>query len=237
MKTPDIDSSWLEVIGDEFQKPYMQEISAFLKAEVEAGHTIYPHPKNIFAVLNTTHFDEVKVVILGQDPYHGAGQAHGLSFSVQEWVKYPPSLRNIFKELESDLGITCPNPPQSPLVRGEAWKCWILSPWAKQWVLMLNAILTVGAGSPASHSKIGWGQFTDTIIQKISEKKSGVVFILWWGFARGKKSLIDTTKHHIIESPHPSPFSAYNGFFSSKPFSKTNEALKRYGKKPINWEL
>nr|MDD3720390.1 uracil-DNA glycosylase [Candidatus Gracilibacteria bacterium] len=219
-----IDPNWLEVLKDEFEKDYFKKIKKEIVTDIENGITIYPHPKNIFNAFNTTTFDKVEVVLIGQDPYHGENQAHGLCFSVQDGVPPPPSLKNIFKELNTDLGLTIP-------------KSGNLEKWAKSGVFMLNSILTVRSGLPASHSKIGWEKFTDQVIKTISDKKEGIIFILWGNFARNKKSLIDTKKHFVIEAAHPSPFSAYNGFFGSKPFSKTNEILRRLGKKEIDWSL
>lgn len=217
--------SWLEVLGDEFEKNYMLQLRQFLKTQQQACNIIYPKSNDIFNAFNTTPFNEVKVVILGQDPYHGPNQAHGLSFSVQKGVAIPPSLRNIYKELQTDIpGFVIPG-------HGT------LTEWAQQGVLLLNASLTVQAGLPGSHQKKGWEEFTDTVIKKISEKTEGVVFILWGSFAQAKAELIDKTKHYIIKSPHPSPFSADRGFFGSKPFSKTNEILIKQGKGPIDWQI
>jgi len=221
----DIESSWLNVLQDEFEKPYMASLRNFLKSEKDAGHKTYPKNGDIFKAFNTTPFDEVKVVILGQDPYHGEYQAHGLSFSVQKGITPPPSLKNIYKELATDLpGFTIPD-------HGD------LTEWAKQGVLLLNASLTVRANTPNSHQKIGWGEFTDKVIKTLSDKKKGIVFILWGAFAQAKAALIDQTKHYIIKSAHPSFFSADRGFFGSKPFSKTNEILLKEGKKPIDWQI
>jgi uracil-DNA glycosylase len=221
----ELEPSWLQVLGDEFDKDYMVQLRQFLKNEKQAGHKIYPKGGDIFNAFNKTPFDKVEVVILGQDPYHGENQAHGLSFSVQKGITIPPSLRNIYKELSTDIrGFIIPN-------HGD------LTEWAEQGVLLLNASLTVQAGMPGSHQKKGWEEFTDTVIKKISEKKEGIVFILWGSFAQAKAELIDKTKHHIIKSPHPSPFSADRGFFGSKPFSKTNEILEKEGKKPIDWQI
>jgi uracil-DNA glycosylase len=221
----DLAPSWLEVLGDEFGKLYMINLKKFLKEEKEAGYKVYPKGSDIFNAFNTTPFDEVKVVILGQDPYHGEYQAHGLSFSVQKGIVPPPSLKNIYKELVTDLpGFFIPN-------HGD------LTEWAKQGVLMLNASLTVRANAAGSHQKKGWEEFTDKVIKTISDKKAGVVFILWGAFAQAKSALIDPKKHHIIRSAHPSPLSAYNGFFGAKPFSKTNEILTSEGQKPIEWQI
>jgi len=221
----DLDPSWLEVLGDEFGKPYMVELKKFLKDEKDAGYKIYPRGADIFNAFNTTPFKEVKVVILGQDPYHGEHQAHGLSFSVQKGVTPPPSLKNIYKELLTDIpGFYIPN-------HGD------LTAWGKQGVLLLNASLTVRANTPGSHQKKGWEEFTDHVIKTISDKKEGVIFVLWGAFAQAKAGLIDKTRHHIIKSPHPSPFSAHKGFFGSKPFSRTNEILLNEGKKAIDWQV
>ncbi len=221
----ELEPSWLEVLGDEFDKPYMLGLKKFLKEEKEAGNKIYPKGSDIFNAFWKTPFKDLKVVILGQDPYHGEHQAHGLSFSVQKGIGIPPSLRNIYKELSTDIpGFKIPS-------HGD------LTEWAEQGVLLLNASLTVRAGMPGSHQKKGWETFTDTVIKKISDKKEEIVFILWGSFAHAKSELIDTKKHHIIKSPHPSPFSADRGFFGSKPFSKTNEILIREGKKPIDWQI
>lgn len=221
----EIEPSWLKVLHAEFDKPYMAELRTFLKEEQEAGHKTYPKNADIFNAFNKTPFDKVEVVILGQDPYHGEKQAHGLSFSVQKGVGIPPSLRNIYKELSTDIpGFKIPG-------HGD------LTEWAEQGVLLLNASLTVRAGTPGSHQKRGWETFTDAVIQKISEEKKGIVFILWGAFAQAKSELIDQSKHHIIKSPHPSPFSAERGFFGSRPFSKTNAILEKEGKKPINWQI
>jgi len=218
-----LEPSWLQVLGDEFDKDYMVKLRQFLKEEKEAGYTIYPKNSDIFNAFNKTPFTELQVVILGQDPYHGANQAHGLSFSVQKGITPPPSLKNIYKELQTDIpGFVIP-------ATGD------LTHWAEQGVLLLNATLTVRAGTPGSHQKKGWEQFTDAVIKTISDKKEGIVFILWGSYAQAKAELIDQIKHYIIKSPHPSPFSADRGFFGSKPFSKTNVILMKEGKKPIDW--
>ena len=219
-----IESSWKEALKDEFQKSYFEQIVMFLKHEKALGKTIYPQGNQIFNAFDKTPFDNVRVVILGQDPYHGPGQAHGLCFSVQKGVKPPPSLVNIYKEMNADLGI--------PIAQtGD------LTPWAENGVLLLNAILTVRDGEPASHSKIGWETFTDAVIRTISNKKEGVVFMLWGKFAQDKQVLIDGTRHYILKAAHPSPFSADKGFFGCKHFSKANELLIRQGKEPVNWQL
>ena len=217
-----IESSWKKALSAEFDQEYFKKLTDFVKKEYRNG-TVYPPPKFIFNAFNQTPFDSVKVVILGQDPYHGAGQANGLSFSVNYWVTLPPSLQNIYKELRDDLGnIT---PPNGDLTR-----------WAKQGVLLLNATLTVKAGSPGSHQHQGWEQFTDAVIKAISEQRENLVFILWGAYAQKKGIIIDGSRGHLIlSSPHPSPFSAYSGFFGSKPFSQTNTFLMLSGQDPITW--
>jgi uracil-DNA glycosylase len=219
-----IDASWKEVLQDEFSNSYFQEIVAFLKIEKAQGKIIYPPGSLIFNAFNTTPFDKVKVVLLGQDPYHGPGQAHGLCFSVQNGIALPPSLVNIYKELHDDVGIPIP-------------KTGNLTHWAEQGVFLLNASLTVRAGDPMSHSKIGWATFTDAVIKIISTQKRNVVFLLWGRFAQDKQSLIDETKHHVLRAAHPSPFSADKGFFGCRHFSKTNNFLVKDGLDPIDWSL
>ena len=219
-----IESTWKEILKEEFDKPYFQHIPLHLKTEKSQGKTIYPPGNFIFNAFNTTPFNKIKVVIIGQDPYHGPGQAHGLSFSVQPGVPPPPSLINIFKELKEDIGIAFP-------FHGNLIK------WAEQGVFLLNASLTVRAGEPMSHSKIGWATFTDSVIKKISDQKEHVVFLLWGKFAQEKKILIDETKHLILRSAHPSPLSAFSGFFGCKHFSKANEYLMSEGIDPIDWCL
>ncbi|TKB99031.1 uracil-DNA glycosylase [Pedobacter cryophilus] len=220
-----LESSWLAVLKDEFEKDYMKELKQFLIDEKKKGNQVYPKSDDIFNAFTLTPFNQVKVVIIGQDPYHGQNQAHGLSFSVQKGVKNPPSLQNIFKELVTDInGFITPS-------HGD------LSTWAKQGVLLLNASLTVNAGQPGSHQDRGWEHFTNEVIKTISDRKENIIFILWGKFAQLKEGLIDASKHHIIKSPHPSPFSAYTGFFGSKPFSKTNEILKSLEKEEINWQI
>jgi uracil-DNA glycosylase len=220
-----IHPSWKEVLKPEFSKTYFQQIVTFLKTEKAQGKTIFPPGPLIFNAFNMTPFDKVAVVILGQDPYHGPGQAHGLSFSVPAGIPPPPSLVNIFKELEKDIGIEISRNYGN------------LTKWAEQGVLLLNASLTVRAGEPMSHSKYGWAEFTDAVIQKISDQKKGVVFILWGKFAQQKQSLIDETRHSVLKAAHPSPFSADKGFFGCKHFSKTNELLMKNGLPPIDWKL
>jgi uracil-DNA glycosylase len=219
-----IEESWKAALKPEFAKSYFQNIVTFLKTEKMANRTIYPPGALIFNAFNTTSFDNVKVVILGQDPYHGPGQAHGLCFSVSNGVPPPPSLVNIFKELQSDVGVAIPD-------HGN------LTKWAEQGVLLLNASLTVRAAEPMSHSQIGWAEFTDNVIKKISEEKEHVVFILWGKFAGAKQVLIDETKHLVLKAAHPSPLSAYSGFFGCRHFSKANDYLMRNGRDPINWAL
>ncbi|MBS1933865.1 MAG: uracil-DNA glycosylase, partial [Bacteroidetes bacterium] len=219
-----IDPSWKEVLKQEFSKPYFLQIVTFLKTEKLAGQTICPPGPLIFNAFNTTPFEKVKVVILGQDPYHGPGQAHGLSFSVPNGIAQPPSLINIFKELNSDIGMPVPSSGN-------------LTHWAEQGVLLLNASLTVRANEPMSHAKIGWAEFTDSVISKISEQRKNVVFLLWGKFAQEKQVLIDETKHLILKAAHPSPFSADKGFFGCKHFSKANNYLTKNGIDPIDWKI
>ena len=221
--SPQIEESWKAVLSDEFNKDYFLKLKQFLLDEKKRP-AIYPNGKDIFNAFNYTPFAKVKVVILGQDPYHGNGQAHGLSFSVPKGIKSPPSLKNIFKELHGDLNFEIPN-------HGD------LTTWAQQGVLLLNATLTVRAKQAASHQKKGWEQFTNRVIKEISDKKEGVVFLLWGRFAQDKEVLIDSTKHHILTAPHPSPFSAHSGFFGCKHFSKTNYLLSQQNKNPINWQI
>jgi uracil-DNA glycosylase len=222
----ELEASWLKVLSDEFGKDYMLKLKHFLKEEKQAGKTIYPKSPDIFNAFAKTPFNDVKVVILGQDPYHGPNQAHGLSFSVQKGVRTPPSLQNIYKELSTDIpGFIIPNTCD-------------LTEWAEQGVLLLNATLTVQAANAGSHQKKGWEKFTDTVIKTISDKKKGVVFILWGAYAQSKAILIDETKHLIIKSTHPSPLAvSHGGFFGSKPFSKTNAYLEQQGEKPIDWQI
>ena len=218
-----IGNKWDEILREEYQQEYFKNLINFISEEYK-NKTIYPKQNEVFNAFRYTDFDNVKVVILGQDPYHGPNQAEGLSFSVSNEVVKPPSLQNIFKELEKDLGIPFP-------------KSNSLKPWAKQGVLLLNAVLTVEEHKPTSHKDKGWETFTDDVIKIINEKEDPVVFILWGAYARNKKSLITNPKHLIIESAHPSPFSAYNGFFGSRPFSKTNEFLKKNNIKEIDWRV
>ncbi len=218
----DIEESWKEVMKDYFSLENFSKLSDFIRTEY-TNKKVYPKPKDIFRAFWLTPFDKVKVVILGQDPYHGPGQAEGLSFSVESGIRLPPSLQNIYKEIENDLGI------KKDFNNGH------LESWAKQGVFLLNAILTVVANSPASHQGRGWEEFTDNVIKTISDKRENVVFMLWGNFARSKKSLIDENKHLILEAPHPSPFSANSGFFGCKHFSKCNNYLEKRGKEKIEW--
>lgn len=219
-----IEESWKEVLKQEFKKPYFLQIATFLKTEKLAGKTIYPPGGLIFNAFNTTPFDKVKIVLLGQDPYHGPGQAHGLSFSVPKGVPPPPSLINIFKELHADTGVPIPG-------HGN------LTHWAEQGVLLLNASLTVRANEPMSHSTIGWAEFTHSVIAKISALKKNTVFLLWGKFAQEKQSLIDETRHMVLKAAHPSPFSVERGFFGCRHFSKANEYLGKNGIDPVDWKL
>ena len=219
-----LDPSWLQPLQKEFDAPYMAALKSFLVAEKEAGKRIFPKGSEWFHALDATPLDQVRVVIIGQDPYHGEGQAHGLCFSVRDGVQPPPSLVNIFKELKSDLGIDPPG-------HGH------LESWAKQGVLLLNAVLTVEAGRAASHQGQGWEQFTDAVIREVNALPRPVVFILWGSYAQRKASFVDTTKHCVIKSAHPSPLSAHNGFFGSRPFSRANAFLEAHGEQPIDWRL
>lgn len=222
--SPQIEASWLQALHDEFQKPYFLQLKAFLQQEKKQGHTIYPPGKQIFNAFDSTPFDKVKVVIIGQDPYHGQGQAHGLCFSVQMGVTPPPSLKNIYKELHSDIGMDIPT-------HGN------LEKWSGQGVLLLNALLTVRASSPGSHRGKGWETFTDAAIKQLNEQREGLIFLLWGRYAQQKGAIIDTAKHHVLKAAHPSPFSAHSGFFNCKHFSQTNEILKSQGKEAIDWNV
>lgn len=218
-----IEESWKKALQEEFDKPYFAGLVNYLHREKAEGKTIFPPGRMIFKAFELTPLDRVKVVILGQDPYHGPGQAMGLSFSVPENVPAPPSLKNIFKEIETDLGVSMSGKPD-------------LEKWARQGVMLLNSILTVRSGEPASHSRIGWQQFTDAVIRCISDNCEGVVFLLWGNFARSKRELIDTSRHHVLEAAHPSPL-AKGAFFGCRHFSKTNEFLASEGRGPIDWQL
>ncbi|HZH00530.1 MAG TPA: uracil-DNA glycosylase [Flavisolibacter sp.] len=219
-----MEESWKTLLSDEFKQPYFKQVTEHIKTEKEQGKTIYPPGPLIFHAFEATPVEQVKVVILGQDPYHGPKQAHGLSFSVQKGVPPPPSLINIFKELHEDTGMPIPNHGY-------------LEKWALQGVLLLNASLTVRAGEPMSHAKIGWHHFTDAVIRTLSQKREHLVFLLWGKFAQDKIKLIDEHKHCILKSAHPSPLSAHNGFFGNRHFSKTNDYLMKHGIDPIDWAL
>jgi uracil-DNA glycosylase len=216
-------TDWNPILRTEFAKPYWAELQQFVVEERQRS-TVYPPHDEVFSALHLTPYEEVKAVILGQDPYHGPNQAHGLCFSVRQGITQPPSLQNIFKELEQDLGCTPPD-----------HGC--LEHWARQGVLLLNATLTVRRGQAASHQRKGWETFTDEVLRSVNEKQERVVFILWGASARKKKAVIDTSRHVIIESAHPSPLSASNGFFGSRPFSRTNTALAEAGRDPIDWQV
>ncbi len=219
-----IDPSWKEALYQEFAKPYFQRLKAFLKEEKQSGASVFPPGKFIFHAFNTTPFDQVKVVILGQDPYHGPGQAHGLSFSVQHGVAIPPSLRNMYQELQQDVGISIPN-------HGN------LEPWARQGVLLLNSLLTVRASQPGSHKGKGWEAFTSAAIAALNRSKEGLVFLLWGRYAQEKGAVIDPEKHLVLRAAHPSPFSAHKGFFGCQHFSQVNAFLEQQHQSPINWQV
>ena len=221
--SPIIHPTWKEQLLNEFESPYFASLKEFLISE-KKNYIVYPPGNLIFNAFDKTPFDRVKVVILGQDPYHGKGEAHGLCFSVPPDVTPPPSLKNIFKEINSDLGIRIPNSGN-------------LESWANQGVLLLNACLTVRKDQPGSHQGKGWENFTDSVIRKISENKQNIIFLLWGKFAQAKEILIDTSKHYILKAPHPSPFSAYSGFLGCKHFSQTNQLLQKHNLSPINWQL
>jgi uracil-DNA glycosylase len=218
------DRGWKEHLADEFCQPYMQALAEFLAAEESAGKVLFPDSKHCFNALNSTPLDQVRVVILGQDPYHGPGQAHGLCFSVRPNVPTPPSLVNIFKEIQSDLGIS---PPDHGCLQS----------WAEQGVLLLNSVLTVVQGQAGAHQGKGWETFTDRVIETVNRERDGVVFLLWGSYAKKKGQHIDRNRHLVLEGPHPSPLSAYRGFFGCKHFSRANEWLRKQGLEPINWEL
>lgn len=220
---PQIEESWGIILKDEFESPYFNDLKQFLREE-KKSQVIYPPGNLIFNAFNQTPFNRVKVVILGQDPYHGPGQAHGLCFSVPNGIPHPPSLKNIFKEIESDLGIPVP-------ASGD------LTGWAKQGVLLVNAILTVRADQPTSHQNKGWEKFTDAVIRNLSDKRKNLIFLLWGNYAQAKENLIDTGKHYILKAAHPSPLSASRGFFGCGHFSKTNSILEGLGVKEIDWGL
>lgn len=224
MANPKIDQSWLDVIGAEFEQPYMGKLKTFLQQEKDAGRIIYPKGVEIFNALNTTYFDKVRVVILGQDPYHGEGQAHGLSFSVRKGIRIPPSLINIYKEIEMEYGV---RPPQSGDLTG----------WAEQGVLLLNATLTVQQANAGSHQKKGWEEFTDAVIRAINDRHEHVIFMLWGAYAQKKGAFIDRRKHLVLETVHPSPLSAHRGFLGCGHFKKANEYLEKHGREPIRWTV
>ena len=220
---PQIEQEWLEVLRPEFDKPYFKELKSFLLEEKKL-YRVYPPGKRIFAAFDFTPFSKVKVVILGQDPYHGDGQAHGLCFSVPDGIALPPSLVNIYKELTTDIGFPLP-------------KSGNLEKWARQGVLLINATLTVRANQAGSHQRHGWENFTDEVIKQLSARHTGLVFILWGSYAQAKEALIDTSKHFVLKAVHPSPLSVYRGFFGCRHFSKTNELLIKAGKEPVDWRL
>ncbi len=222
--SPQIEPSWKAALTDEFAQPYFAELKQFIVQEIADKKTLCPPPAQIFHAFDKCPFGQVKVVILGQDPYHGAGQAHGLCFSVNKGVRIPPSLQNIYKELHTDLGLAIPT-------HGN------LEKWTKQGVLLLNAVLTVRAGSPASHAGKGWEKFTNRVIKELSDQREGIVFLLWGRYAQQKGQLIDRYKHFVLEAAHPSPFSAHNGFLGCRHFSQTNEFLIKQGKTPIDWQI
>lgn len=217
------DNDWDDILQDEIEKPYFQELRYVLAREYKQ-HTVFPPKEQLFSALKLTPYSNTRVVILGQDPYHGPGQAHGLSFSVKPGVRIPPSLQNIYKELAQDLGLQPPNHGY-------------LLPWAERGVLLLNAVLTVRQGQPNSHKGLGWEQFTDAVMMKLNERETKVVFILWGSYAQQKGAFIDRRRHMVIQSPHPSPFSAHRGFLGSRPFSQANAFLESHGMKSINWSL
>lgn len=222
-KPPQLEPSWLAVMGDVFDQPYMQALRQFLVEEKQHA-TVYPPGPEIFSAFWATPFDDVRVVILGQDPYHGEGQAHGLCFSVQPEVRPPPSLQNIFQEIQTDLGIARPDNGY-------------LMPWARQGVLLLNAVLTVRAGQPQSHAGHGWEQFTDRAILELNRRREGIVFALWGSPAQKKAAVVDRSRHLVLSAPHPSPLSAHRGFLGCRHFSQINAHLQRRGQSPINWSL
>lgn len=221
--SPKIESSWKSLLWDQFQAPYFAELKQFLVAE-KRQHLVFPPGEYIFNAFNSTPVDDVKVVIIGQDPYHGYGQAHGLCFSVQDGIPFPKSLINIFKELSDDVGFTTPRSGN-------------LQKWTSQGVLLLNATLTVREHAAGSHQGHGWETFTDCAIQRLAQQRDGIIFLLWGSYAISKRALIDESRHHVLTAPHPSPLSAYRGFFGCKHFSKTNEILQQMGKTPIDWQL
>ena len=224
LESSSLAASWQKQIGNEFSEPYMQQLQDFLQQRKQMGKAIYPPQEQIFNALNSTEFDQVKVVVLGQDPYHGLGQAHGLAFSVQKGVKVPPSLANIYKELQRDLDLPVPSDG-------------CLQAWAEQGVLLLNATLTVEQADAGAHQKQGWETFTDKIVQTLDEQRDGLVFMLWGSYAQKKGQMIDRSKHLVLESVHPSPLSAHRGFIGNGHFSQANAYLQQQGNKPIDWSV
>ncbi|MFT6067759.1 MAG: uracil-DNA glycosylase [Bacteriovoracaceae bacterium] len=224
MQLSKIEKSWMKALGPELESKHIKDLEKFLTSEKKKKKVIYPKASEVFSAFDKTPFDKVRVVIIGQDPYHGPDQAHGMCFSVKKGIKPPPSLKNIYKELESDIGFSIPD-------HG------FLEPWAKQGVLLINSVLTVEEARAGSHQKKGWEEFTDSVIKVLNEKKENLVFILWGAPAQKKAKVVDEAKHFILKSPHPSPLAAYRGFFGSKPFSQTNKLLKSIGSPPIDWSL
>ncbi|MFL6872202.1 MAG: uracil-DNA glycosylase [Candidatus Azotimanducaceae bacterium] len=225
MRTVQLEHSWRTLLEDQFEQPYMRQLREFLLDEKRAGHQVFPAGKNMFTALNLVPLERAKVVIIGQDPYHGPGQAHGLSFSVLSGVPLPPSLRNIFTEIESDVGCT------SLVTAGSG----DLSLWAEQGVLLLNSVLSVRARSAGSHQGQGWEQFTDVLVQRLAAERAGLVFLLWGSYAQKKAAIVDNARHCLLKAPHPSPLSAHRGFFGCRHFSQTNQYLESQGHTPIDW--
>lgn len=225
MRPVQLEASWLALLADQFELPYMRQLREFLLAQKRAGKVVYPAGESMFAALNRLSVQRVKVVIIGQDPYHGAGQAHGLSFSVPPSVPLPPSLRNIFTEIEQDVGC------QGLVAQGNG----DLSPWADQGVLLLNAVLSVEANAAASHQGKGWEQFTDVLVQRLATQRSGLVFLLWGSYAQKKAAVVDANEHLLLKAPHPSPLSAHRGFFGCRHFSQANAYLEERGETPVDW--
>ena len=225
MRTVQLEHSWRTLLADQFEQPYMRQLREFLLDEKRAGHQVFPSGKNMFTALNLVPLERAKVVIIGQDPYHGPGQAHGLSFSVLSGVPLPPSLRNIFTEIESDVGCT------SLVTAGSG----DLSLWAEQGVLLLNSVLSVRARSAGSHQGQGWEQFTDVLVQRLAAERAGLVFLLWGSYAQKKAAIVDNARHCLLKAPHPSPLSAHRGFFGCRHFSQTNQYLESQGHTPIDW--
>ena len=240
-RTPDLHESWLTLIGDQFERPYMQDLRAFLLAEKRAGKAVYPPGEQIFAALNLTPVESVRVIIIGQDPYHGPGQAHGLSFSVPDGVPIPPSLRNIFQEINTDMALaesaltSAPASSVQPAAANDRRRSGNLSYWASQGVLLLNAVLTVVHSQAGAHQGKGWETFTDVIVRRLSEQRSGLVFMLWGSYAHKKGAVVDASRHQVFRAPHPSPLSAHRGFFGCRHFSQANAYLQSQGHAPIDW--